>query len=498
MLVAGVRGVSMPKLSRRRFLRGAACLAAAAGLSRSGVSSGYAVELPPPADVPVGVTVPIRFAAAERPMNLPCFADLTLPMWTFSQSDWLPVVRVAIGDRLDVVLDNRLPREGEHTSIHWHGVRLPNDQDGVPYLVQPPVMPGESFRYSFAPPDTGTFFFHPHCNTAEQMGRGLTGVLIVDGDTTEPYAADVVIVLRDWLVDFDGRAFRNFFTTRGASRAGTFGNVRSANGSIEAEVNLPASGDCRLRLINSDPTRVMEIAVRDTEAAVIAIDGIATAPFPLDGWLLGPGGRLDLVVRAPAERGVATLVDQRLSDVVPLVKLIGSGASRSATPFNPKPLRAGRIAEPRLADAERLPFVFARSTDFGAAPSIDDPVAAAALGSLCLSSNDFWGINGRAWPSADHSRIPAPLAVLPRDRTYVFSLKNGSQLLHPIHIHGHTFKVLRSDRRRLPVHFADTVVLTPDETIEVAFVADNPGKWMFHCHIIEHQETGMMGYVQVV
>ena len=93
--------------------------------------------------------------------------------------------------------------------------------------------------------------------------------------------------------------------------------------------------------------------------------------------------------------------------------------------------------------------------------------------------------------------IPPPLAVLERGRSYVFELKNGSPLLHPIHIHGHTFKVLKSDRRSLPVYHADTVVLTPEETIEVAFVADNPGRWMFHCHVIEHQETGMMGYVEV-
>jgi FtsP/CotA-like multicopper oxidase with cupredoxin domain len=487
----------MSTFSRRGLLQGAAWLVAAASLSRSGVGSGYAVELPPPADLPPGVTVPIRLVAAERPTDLPCFADVTLPMWTFSESDWLPVIRIGLGDRLDVSLDNHLPRDGEHTSIHWHGVRLPNDQDGVPYLVQPPVMPGESFRYSFLPPDTGTFFFHPHCNTAEQMGRGLAGVLIVDGDTIEPYAADVPILLRDWLIDFDGGVFRNFFTTRGASRAGTFGNVRSANGAVEPEIRLPSSGDCRLRLVNSDPTRVMEIALLDAEAAVIAIDGIAVAPFPLEGWLLGPGGRLDLVIRAPADHAVATLVDQRLSDVVPLARLIGWGPDRPATPFDPRPLRAGRIAEPRLADAERLPFVFARAADYGAAPIIDDPLAAAALGSLCLSSNDFWRINGRAWPGSDHAQIPAPLAVLARGRSYVFSLKNGSQLLHPIHIHGHTFKVLRSDRRSLPVHYADTVVLTPDETIDVAFVADNPGKWMFHCHIIEHQETGMMGYVEV-
>src|SRR4029078_6517475 len=149
-------------------------------------------------------------------------------------------------DQLEAVLDNRLRRENEHTSIHWHGIRLPNDQDGVPYLVQPPVMPGKSFRYSFVPPDTGTYFCHTHCNTSEQLGRGLFGILIVEGDAPEPYAADETILLRDWLIDLDDVKFRNFTTPRGAHRAGTFGNVRSANGANETEIRLPSSADCRL------------------------------------------------------------------------------------------------------------------------------------------------------------------------------------------------------------------------------------------------------------
>ena len=88
----------------------------------------------------------------------------------------------------------------EHTSIHWHGVRVPNAMDGVPYVTQMPVLPREQFTYSFAPPDPGTFFFHPHCNTVAQLGRGLAGVLVVEGDETEPFDDDVVLVLKDWRV----------------------------------------------------------------------------------------------------------------------------------------------------------------------------------------------------------------------------------------------------------------------------------------------------------
>ena len=94
------------------------------------------------------------------------------------------MLRLKAGERLRADVENRLSRAGEHITIHWHGIRLPNEQDGVPYLTQPPIRPGERFAYDFVPPDTGTFFFHTHCNTAEQLGRGLAGILIVEGDET--------------------------------------------------------------------------------------------------------------------------------------------------------------------------------------------------------------------------------------------------------------------------------------------------------------------------
>jgi FtsP/CotA-like multicopper oxidase with cupredoxin domain len=206
--------------------------------------------------------------------------------------------------------------------------------------------------------------------------------------------------------------------------------------------------------------------------------------------------RLDVAIRAPATNADAFIVDRRPGEPLPLVRLAGTGPAAPAKPFDPLPLRAGRIPEPRVDAAERLQFDFARP-DAKAAVAADDPLGALLIGSLCLSSNQFWSINGESWPGGDHSRIPPPLARLERGRSYVFSINNGSKLIHPIHIHGHSFQVLHSNQRSLPVHHADTVLLMPDETVEVAFVADNPGHWMFHCHVIEHQETGMMGYIEV-
>jgi FtsP/CotA-like multicopper oxidase with cupredoxin domain len=164
--------------------------------------------------------------------------------------------------------------------------------------------------------------------------------------------------------------------------------------------------------------------------------------------------------------------------------------------FDPAPLRPGHLPEPELDDAEVLTFSFGavgQAEPAGANESLD----AAIQSSLCLSSEEYWTINSQSWPGRDHSRLPAPAAVLQLGRSYVFRLVNATKLIHPIHIHGHSFKVLRSDRRAIVPHTADTVLLLPEETVEVAFVADNPGKWMFHCHVIEHQEAGMMSYVVV-
>ena len=244
----------------------------------------------------------------------------------------------------------------------------------------------------------------------------------------------------------------------------------------------------------------MEIAVVDAEAAVIAIDGAAVAPFALTTWLLGPGMRLDLVVRAPAEGGVAHIVDGAPGQGR-IPRPPGRGGHGAAGKTIRPGCRCGPVAFPSPGSRECRHGCHSSSRRPArrcTVVAIDDPLAGPSLGSICVSSNDFWAINDTPWPGRDHAKIPPPLARLERGKSYVCSLKNASKLAHPIHLHGHTFKVLRSDQRTLPVHHADTVLLLPEETIEVAFVADNPGRWMLHCHVIEHQETGMMGYVEVV
>lgn len=482
--------------SRRAFLGSAGALAAGFAASRS--IRPVEAALPPPATPQGGRVVDVELTAAERPFALPAFGGRSLPLWTFSAASPTPVLRLRLGDRLRVRLTNALPRKGEHVSIHWHGIRLPMAQDGVPYLSQMPVEPGQSFAYDFVPPDTGTFFFHTHCNTAEQLGRGLSGILIVDGDESHPFDAERILVMRDWRIDAARGTFLPFFTDQGASGSGSFGPLRTVNGAISPTIAVPADAMIRVRLLNIDATRIAEIGLRQGSGTVIAIDGIAVEPFQLTDWWLGPAMRLDLALRSGAPGSTIELIDN-FAEVPQVLARFTAGGAAAGSPVGTEPtLRAGRMPMPDLAKAERLRFELAATATGArlASPGNDD-FSRVVMDSLCLAQQSFWAMNKQSWPGGDHAPLPPPLAVLRQGQSYVIEVKNVSQVRHPIYLHGHSFRVLGSNRRSLPVHWADTVLVAPRERVTIAFQADNPGNWMFHCHLIEHQEAGMMGYLRI-
>lgn len=485
-------------VSRRSIIVGGLAVAGAAVLSARGVAKGRApAALPARTLAPASGERSVSLTAAERSLKLLGPDGPESRVWTYADEPF-HLVRLRRGETLNVDFENRLP---EHTSIHWHGLRIPNDQDGVPYVTQPPVKPGERHAYRFAPPDTGTFWFHPHCDTVAQLGRGLAGVMIVEGDETKPYDADVVLVLKDWRLDEKTGGWLPFSTTRGALRAGTFGTVRTANAGTAPKIKLPAGGDCRIRILNLDSTRVGELSFDGMEAAIVAIDGNPVAPFPLTDWRLGPAMRLDVVARAPASGAEGKLVDYFSASPVTLASFVGEGEAKPAAPFDPAPLSRSDIPEPKMKGAGRLQFAFATASGGKSKLAAEggDALDQALLDSLCAASTTNWSINRESWPpGGDHSRVPPPLFTLKHGRTYVAELTNETPHVHPVHLHGFTFKVLASRHASVPTHFADTVLLTPNDRITIAFVADRPGDWMVHCHLIEHQETGMMGYVKVV
>jgi FtsP/CotA-like multicopper oxidase with cupredoxin domain len=492
---------AMRRLSRRNLMLGALAAALPVPVLDS-VAQDVALppRLPPEAN-PSPKTHRLVFDAKERPRHILGLQGPEVPLWTYLD-DPSQIVRMALGDTLEVTLNNHLP---EHTSIHWHGVRVPNAMDGVQYLTQPPVKPGESFTYRFTPPDAGSFFFHPHCNESGQMGHGLIGLLIVEGDEIVASHAEVVLAVKDWRLDEAGQ-FLPFTTDMGAGRAGTFGTRRAVNAKHEETAIVPCYSDIRVRLYNVDSTRVMQVGIDRGEAAVIAIDGNPCSPFFLDKrgqdtWSLGPGQRIDLRVRSGGPRSAIRLIDYFGSEPWTIATLQGGQDNLESPDFNMTPLAITERPQPDLAHAERLSFSFSAASEAisAALEKFDpgDPLAQVMLDNLCVANKTFWAINKLPWPNDGHKNLPPPLYTLQAGKTYIGELSNTTPHNHPIHLHGMPFRVLSSSKRALPVHDADTVLLAPKERIEIAFVAV-PGLWMLHCHILEHLEYGMMGYLKVV
>lgn len=408
-------------------------------------------------------------------------------------------LRLPRGTRLQATFENGLD---EGSTLHFHGIRMPNEYDGVPTLTQPLVQPGGRFVHLLPLDDPGTFFFHPHCDETGQAGKGLAGVLIVEDPRDPAFDTEHVLCLKDWRLTEDG-SFLPLTEPDGASKAGTFGATRTVNGAASVELAAPAGGDVRLRILNVDATRIMDIGHEGGEAWLIAVDGHALKPVRLDDlpdgvWRMGPAQRIDLHLRMPRDGSAVTLGDYRAADIYPFATITAQG--RAARPRKgPLALPRPDLPRPELRKAERFSFTLQQATDaavrdIGLPP--DDPLAKALLDSLCVGSTTYWGINRESWPTGERRNVPPPLARMEAGRGYRVEIKNETRFPHPVHLHGHAFEVLTSSLGRLPRHFADTVLVQPGEAVEVAFVAA-PGDWVFHCHILEHMETGMMGYFRV-
>lgn len=464
-------------IDRRQFLTGAATVSGLAMLPLSLRAASDGIPL----------------LAKERPRHLPGLTGPT-PGWSYGDS-WPTELRVPRGEQFNATLTNGLP---EHTTIHWHGVRVPHNMDGVPYFTQPPVQPGESFRYSFAPPDPGTYFFHPHCDTIQGLSRGLAGVLVVeDPREKELFDVDQVVALKDWRVKPDG-AFDSFSTDAGSARAGTLGNLRTVNGGEPPTLTVAPSAHVRLRLLNLDISRTPMLGTRGAQAVIIATDGHACDPFPVQNWRLGPAMRCDIAFQAPANQGAEVVLEDIWGNKPQLlVRIVTKGAAaKGRRGGSSLKLPTAELPAPQLKSAQQIEVSLLTGL---ADPKLEEWMKETGLDadSLCLSQRIFWSLNRKAWPGMIHdARIP-PLAELTSGKTYVFRFFNGSRYIHPMHLHGHTFRVLSASKQKIPPHWSDTVLVMPDERVDIAFVAGEPGDWMLHCHIIEHQETGMMAYVRV-
>lgn len=461
-------------MDRRSFL-------AAGGLVGLGTAAGAGFDFArTTAPEPLSLTVsPARYSILDQP---------TEGMVSLSPDAPPPVLRLKQNRPFTANVTNAIP---DYTAMHWHGIRVPNAMDGVPYLTQLPLGPDETFRYAFTPQDAGTFWYHPHCMTMEQMARGLTGVLVVEEEDDPGFDTDLAINLRDFRLGGDGQ-FIDLFTPRGAARGGTLGTVMTANWQTDPVYGQPSGGLVRLRLAATDITRIYRLYLTGAEGDVRAIDGHPLpAPVPLPTLeaplVLSPGQRVDIALKMPgSEDQEIELMEAGRATPRRLAKLRTVGGDQSRDLRDLRPLPANPVSEPDLASTELAEFVFGWS-----------PEGDATNNGLCGSFGyTFWSINRKPWPG-DAVSGTGPLATMKLGKSYILRLRNESPNDHPIHLHGLVFKPIRSNKRQLPPHWTDTALLLRDETLDIALVADNPGDWAFHCHVIEHQKSGLSGYVRV-
>jgi len=462
-------------LARRRFLAGLAGLTALPLLPVRG--SAQSVREP--------ALVQARLVAAAGKVQLVPEKYPATGVWAYNGVVPGPVLRVRQGDRLRVHVQNALE---EPTTVHWHGIRLPNAMDGVPYITQRPIEPGQDFTYEFVLPDAGTFFYHPHQRSYEQVARGLAGALIVEEREPPAVDRDVLWVLGDYRLNADASIRGGFGNFMDLSHAGRIGNTVTINGHMQEGFRVRAGERIRLRLINAASARVFALEFRGHRPWVVALDGQPVEPHqPEDGAVvLGPAMRADLIldmVAAPGSRHEVhdgfyrrlayALVDLEYSDEAPL----------RALPADPPRLANNPLAEPDVHGAERNEIVF----------------TGGMMGDMRgLGRGMAWAVNGVANGCGDGGQPFEPLLVLRKGRSCVLRLANETAWHHPIHLHGHSFRVL--SRNGAPTRhreWLDTVMLAPRERAEIAFVADNPGDWMFHCHVLEHQASGMMSCIRV-
>ncbi|RAG81577.1 multicopper oxidase family protein [Streptacidiphilus pinicola] len=473
-----------------------------------------------------GRTQAVALTATAGPVDLG--GGRTVTTWTFNGRLPGPEIRLTAGDTLAARLANHLPAP---TSVHWHGLALRNDMDGVPPVTQRAVAPGAGLDYRFVADTPGTYWLHPHVGV--QLDRGLYAPLIVE-DPHEPlrYDDEWVVVLDDWLdgvtgtpdqvlaelgkgmggtgssgsgsggmggmggmsgMDMSGgSATTGVSGTAGGGSGGSFmlmgatspllggdaGDVdyplHLVNGRVpdDPEVRRAKPGTrLRIRLVNAGADTAFRVALGGHRLTVTHTDGYPVAATQVDALMLGPGERYDvLVTLGDGVFPLAALAEGKGRSARALVRT-GSGAA-PATGVRPRELDGRLLTASRFraGEAARL------------APRTPDVVHRIRL-TGGMGAYD-WALNGRKFDMNDPAAHPFTVRAGQRVR---LELSNGTDMWHPMHLHGHTFQLGADGPRK------DTAIVLPGRTVACDFDADNPGQWLIHCHNAYHGEAGMMG-----
>ena len=428
-------------------------------------------------------------------------ADANSPaseLWLYNGTTPGPEIRVSKNETVKVRFTNELD---EPTSIHWHGIRIVNAMDGVSGLTQDPVQPGDSFDYEFTVPDAGTFWYHAHNKSWEQVARGLYGSLIVD----EPkplvdHDHDITLVIDDWRLGNDGTIHLASMGSFGDwSHAGRLGNWLTVNGKSQPTIKLKQGEPYRLRLINASNARVLQIDPNAIGAKIIGYDGfVFSEPRDTVGEIISmtPAQRVDLIV-TPTEAATQKLNDvgdyalQEVSGRKALSMVLFEVMQTEVKVDSPPiVLSPNSIAAPNINSALEVPLLMEGGAMGGMGQMMHQ--------GLMMDRGDIertkqmWAFNGVANLGKE------PLFRVKVGQTILLTASNQTGWLHGMHVHGHHFQILKHNGKT-PRHldWRDTFNIDRDETVQIAFVADNPGKWLLHCHMLEHAAAGMNTWFEV-
>lgn len=415
----------------------------------------------------------LPFLAASRTSRIlrPDAAKET-EVWAFN-GELGHVLRAKHGEEVRFLFKNEttLP-----LSLHFQGVRGPNVLGGVGGLMQEPVLPGKERNYSFTPPDPGTFLIRPCVpgSSAEPLERGLSALLIVEETNPPEMDQDIVLLVDDWALADDG-SLVPFNKTTDPAPAGRLGSWLSINGKATPQrIEAPPGGRIRLRLANACNARAMRLRFDELKTHIIAIDSQPTSLFePLKASLpFAPGNRYDVLIDLPQEAGATGTLTALIGSGLPLVEIVTAGVKRAPLP-PPAPLPPN----PKLPNAIKLQDATRRDVTIKGDPK---------------TPNVPWSINGAAGSLSN-----APLIKVKRGTPVVLALKNETALAQPMHLHGHSFRLLHPLDDGWEPYWLDTVQVPENKTIRIAFVADNPGKWLLASTVMERFDAGLWTWIEV-
>ena len=411
-------------------------------------------------------------------------AGQAVEAWTYNGGVPGPLIRVRVGDRLIVHFTNRLPSP---TTVHWHGLRVPFQMDGVPGFSQPDVKPGESFTYDFIVPDAGLYWYHPHVMSATQVGFGLYGALLVeDPADTVGVADELVVVLSDIGRLADGSLEP---PDSGGAVGMVFGREGSHvlfNGRTDSTLMVRTGAPQRWRIVNAAKSRYFDLDFPGSLFTQIGGDGgLQEYAVEREALVLAPGERADVIVTPRVKPGESVVLRSILFDR-------GFGSVEARFPFD-NLLTIAAADLPPHAGGPR-PVVHRAMAPLPAAGAT--PVHLDMTLTQAPDADPVYHLLGPLSPSP-HKTLRAHVG-----ETQIWTVTNSTRWAHPLHLHGFFFQVLDAHGSPVrPLAWKDTVDIPAEQTVRLIVRFDDrdgvAGGWMVHCHVLDHAEGGLMGMVEV-